>query len=151
MATTDADIKKALGKYAKFEGDTVRAVALELPSLAGGLREATKVEPYVMHRGDRGYLLIEVDCSKVRHEDFIDKNAGEKASDREPGGDCTRVQILIPGVVAFADADLVKPIVDQMRDRQRAQNDHDAGEPQIEGLADGSDPEPEADDDEQDA
>lgn len=137
MSTTQ--VEKVLGKYATFENDEVKAVALEIPSIGGGLNDAIKVEPFLMHGGDKAYLVVEVDCDKIRHDPYVDRNAGEKRADRVgQGGPWTRVQILVPGTVAFVDEDLVRDLIVQQADRVRAMKDEEDGQPQIPGVGDGT-------------
>lgn len=77
-----------------FEGLPVRRVGVELPSAAGGLRDAIKVEPRIIHQGDEGVLLIRYQCQKVRF-DPIDKD--------EPDGDQERVHVLKVVAAMFDD------------------------------------------------
>lgn len=117
---SDVDLAAVLGDQAKFEGEEVVAVALEIPTIAGGLQDAVQVEPFLMHGGDDAYVLMKVRCDKIRHDPFVDRNAGEKASERRgEGGPWRRVQILIPGTVAFVDETFAAGAIENMAAKVR--------------------------------
>lgn len=53
----------------EFEGRPILSHALELPSLAGGLREAAEVNgSRIIRRGEEAYLLIHVTGNKTRFD-----------------------------------------------------------------------------------
>lgn len=61
-----ADEEEGLGE---FEGRPVLSAAVELPSLAGGLREAAEVQGgTLIHRGDTVYILIKATGAKTRFD-----------------------------------------------------------------------------------
>lgn len=55
-----------------FEGDEVLAVGIEIPSAAGGLREALAIDPIVMHRDEEVMVLLKCKVQKLRHEPVKD-------------------------------------------------------------------------------
>lgn len=57
------------GPFGEFEGRPVLSAAVELPSLAGGLREAAEVAGgRAIHHGEEGYLLIKYRGNKTRFD-----------------------------------------------------------------------------------
>lgn len=57
------------GPYGEFEGRPVLSAAIELPSLAGGLREAAEVSGgRAIHHGEEGYLLVKFRGNKTRFD-----------------------------------------------------------------------------------
>lgn len=57
------------GMFGEFEGRPVNSTAVELPSLAGGLRDASEVEGgRVIKAGDEAYILIKVTGAKTRFQ-----------------------------------------------------------------------------------
>lgn len=80
--TEETTIVHAIGD--EWEGQTITGVAFELPGLAGGLRDAVKVnggEPIA--RGQKRFLLLEVVGSKTRFDPSKDDEH-----------ECVRVDIL---------------------------------------------------------
>lgn len=69
MSTTDTT---TLGD---FEGDPVSEVGIEIPSAAGGLREALAIDPVVMHKDDESMVLLRTKVKKIRHEPVKDSDA----------------------------------------------------------------------------
>lgn len=82
-----------------FEGAPVTRAGVEIPSAAGGLREAMKVEPRILHQGDEGYLVIKYVVQKVRF-DPLKKD--------EPDGDQERVHVLQAESATFIADELVE-------------------------------------------
>lgn len=55
-----------------FEGVPVLRAAIEIPSIAGGLREAMKFDPVQLHHDDEGYLALRFRVKKVRFDPVKD-------------------------------------------------------------------------------
>ena len=55
-----------------FEGVPVLRAAIEIPSIAGGLREAMKFEPVQLHHDDEGFLALKFRVKKVRFDPVKD-------------------------------------------------------------------------------
>lgn len=91
-----------------FEGLPVRQVGIEVPGVAGGLRDAIKIEPQEFHQGDEGYLTLRWKVGKVRFEP-IDKE--------DPGGDQRRVHVF--NVLSAAIVDGEQPAATALDEQQR--------------------------------
>lgn len=70
-----------------FEGERVTESRIEIPGAAGGLQESLAFDPIELHRGDEVYVLMHLECVKVRHEP-VDPKA--------ENSDLRRVHILKP-------------------------------------------------------
>lgn len=88
-----------------FEGLAVRQAGLEAPGMAGGLREAMRIDPAAFHQGAHIVTIEEHVVQKVRHEP-IDPEA--------PDGDQRRVHILRTLTVAIAADELVALVQAQL-------------------------------------
>ena len=138
MAKISEELKAVLkdAGATRFLHGPVVNIAVEMPAMAGGLRDAVDVEPFLIDEGERAFLLVEVSADgKYTHRPFIDKNAGEKKDDRT-GPPWTLVQTLKPGTVARIDEDLVVDAIDAMADRVRVFRDEEAGTPQLPSISD---------------
>jgi hypothetical protein len=93
-------------KLEPFEGVDVLGAGIEIPGAAGGLRDAMKIEPRQFHGGDRLYVVLECDVSKVRFDPI--------ASDGEMLG-WRRVHVLAAQAATFVDGDLVKEAIDSQK------------------------------------
>jgi len=72
---TDDPTSEQSGPFGSFEGRPVLSAAIELPSLAGGLREAAEVSGgRAIHFEEEGYLLIKFKGNKTRFDPV--KNTG---------------------------------------------------------------------------
>ncbi len=130
-------IETILGPEAVHFGEPVVNVAIKIPSLAGGLRDALDVEPFVVREGERVFLIIEaLPTGEDGYTPFVDKNAGEKRGERV-SGPYTYWQKLDAGTIVRADEDLVASLIESMADRVRALRDEERGRAQIPGLGDG--------------
>jgi len=109
-------------KVGEFEGKDIRRTSVEIPGVAGGLRKAMKIDPRVMKQGETGYIAIEFEVDKVRH-DPLDKDS--------PAGDQERVHILKAIGATFIDGASVKKAVDDMKDKVRKLDDEKKGRTQI--------------------
>lgn len=91
-----------------FEGLPVRQVGIEVPGVAGGLRDAIKIDPQEFHQGDEGYLTLRWKVGKVRFEP-IDKE--------DPAGDQRRVHVF--NVLSAAIVDGEQPAATALEDQKR--------------------------------
>lgn len=91
-----------------FEGKDVLAAAIEIPNAAGGLREAMAIDPQEYHHGERRYVVLELDCTKVRFDPVKDT------------GGLRRVHVFSATGATFVDADLVAKHVEAQRERIEA-------------------------------
>ncbi len=94
-------------KLGTFEGKDERRAGVEIPSVAGGLRKAMKIQPRRMKQGERGYIAFEYVVEKIKHVP-IDMDA--------PTGDQERIHVLGVEGVTFIDSDLVKESIEQMKE-----------------------------------
>lgn len=60
---------EALGS---FEGRQILGVGIEIPSAAGGFREALVVDPVLLHTGETVFVVIETRVGKVRFDPIAD-------------------------------------------------------------------------------
>lgn len=92
----------AAQKLGDFEGKDERRAGVEIPSVAGGLRKAMKIQPRRMAQGERGYIAFEYIVEKIKHSP-IDPD--------QPAGDQERIHVLGVEGVTFIDDDLVKEAI----------------------------------------
>lgn len=93
-------------KLGSFEGKDERRAGVEIPSVAGGLRKAMKIQPRTMRQGERGYIAFEYIVEKIKHNP-IDKD--------NPAGDQERVHVLGVEGVTFIDSELVKTEIEEQK------------------------------------
>ena len=72
MASADLAAALANNDLGEFEGAKVLSVGIEIPSVAGGLREALKIDPQVMHRDDEVMVLLRCKVGKLRFDPVKD-------------------------------------------------------------------------------
>lgn len=114
-----------------FEGKAVRQAGLEIPSAAGGLREALAIAPQEFHQGDTVFVVFELVTQKVRF-DPINKNA--------PDEDQRRVHVFTVKNATFVDEQIVRAQLDeQSRLAAEAREAREAARRQREGMPDLSD------------
>lgn len=87
-----------------FEGREVITARVAVTNAGDGLSAAMAVEPRELHCGDRVYLVIECDVTKVRFETVKDTDS------------MARVHILRAGAATLVDRDLVAA---QLAEQQR--------------------------------
>lgn len=61
-----------MSKLSDFEGLEVTQSSIEIPGAAGGFRDALKVDPIELHKGDVIHAVLECEVQKIRH-DSLDK------------------------------------------------------------------------------
>lgn len=113
-----------------FEGHPVLSTAMELPSLAGGLREAIDVAGGApIHKDEEGYLLVKFKGNKTRFDPVKDTN-GYK-----------RVDIPTVPSVAIVEGEAVERLmadheaaVGRRRAEEQRQKDEEQGTPRIPGT-----------------
>lgn len=99
-----------------FEGKQVLASAIEIPNAAGGLREAMKIDPNEFHHGDKRYVVLEIDCAKVRFDPIPNTEA------------LTRVHVFNAAAATFVDADLVVEHLEKQKARIALAKDEESGQ-----------------------
>lgn len=118
---TDTDLAAALAdtsKLSDFEGLSVRQVGIEIPGAAGGLRDPLRVDPQEWHKGERLWVVFELQVSKVRF-DSIDRD--------DPAGDQRRVHITDVLGSAIVERDLVADALAEQKRRVDAAKEAAAG------------------------
>lgn len=91
-----------------FEGQDVLSVGIEIPGAAGGLREALKIDPVQLHKGDKAYVLLETTTDKIRFDPVKDSDG------------LKRVHILAVEQGMLVDESLVRDHLDRQRERVEA-------------------------------
>lgn len=102
------DLAEALATHdglGEFEGDDVLRVAIEIPNAAGGLREAMKFAPIVLHRGDEVFIGLRCNVKKLRFDPIPDVE-----------GAVARIQILDAEEAVFIDGDTLAEALQKQRD-----------------------------------
>lgn len=67
-------------KLSRFEGLEVTQSSIEIPGAAGGLRDALKVDPVELHKGEITHVVLECEVLKVRHDPIDNEDiTGEQA------------------------------------------------------------------------
>ena len=112
---------------APFEGREVLSCGVEVPSVAGGLRESVDVDPIEIHHGDQGVLVLRWRCKKVRFDGVKDTEG------------LRRVAVLDVLAAAFADDEFEKAgdeYLDTQAERIRHLRDLKTGQGNLaDGLA----------------
>lgn len=111
----------AVKTLSDFEGLTVTESGIEIPDAAGGLRDALKVDPIELHKGQRVHIVLECDVSKLRF-DPIDKDALDGAQ--------RRVHVFKTSRAAIVSESLVRSELDAQSERIAAAK---AAAEQVEG------------------
>lgn len=109
--TTAAGALADTSKLTDFEGLSVRQVGIEIPGAAGGLRDPLRIDPQEWHKGERLFVVFELQVSKVRF-DSIDRD--------DPAGDQRRVHITDVIGSAIVDRELVAEALAEQRRRVQA-------------------------------
>lgn len=97
-----------LGEY---QGLPVKALGIELPSAAGGLRDPMKVSPVLLQAGEHVFVTFELNPRKFRFDPV-------EEADEIIGW--TLVGILSVENATFVDEDLVRDQLDEMAERVEA-------------------------------
>lgn len=95
-------------KLSDFEGLEVTQSSIEIPGAAGGFREALKVDPVELHKGQVIHAVLECEVQKIRH-DSLDKE--------DLTGPQERVHILRVTGAAIVDRSLVGDALDAQAER----------------------------------
>lgn len=107
LPSTDETAKLLGFELEPFEGLPVIQSKIEIPSAAGGLRDAMKIEPRAWRKGDTTFVLMECTVGKVRFDPVTDDETGPQA----------RVHVLhaIAGTVLAPE--VAKTWIDEQKDR----------------------------------
>lgn len=99
-----------------FEGKQVLAAGIEIPNAAGGLQDALKIDPEEFHHGEKRYVVLEIDCAKIRFDPIPKTNA------------LTRVHVFSAVGAVFVDEDLVAEHLAKQKARLALAKDEASGQ-----------------------
>lgn len=88
-----------------FEGADVLGVGIEIPSAAGGLRDALKIDPLVMHRGEERLVLLRTTVGKIRFDPVKDTKG------------VTRVHVLDTSEAVIVDGEVYEQALVAQREK----------------------------------
>lgn len=120
------DLASALAdtsQLSAFDGRDVIRTTVAVTNAGDGLSEAMSIEPREMHHGQRVYLVLECEVSKIRFDPVKDTNA------------LTRVHVLRAGNASLVDADLVKKHLDEQAERIQRAKDAASGQGRLDDEA----------------
>jgi len=86
----------------EFEGRKITKTTIAVTKAGDGLSTAMKIDPVLLHQGDRVYVVLECNVGKVTFDPYDD-------------GVAARVQNLEAGVATLIDADVVKKAIEDQR------------------------------------
>lgn len=89
----------------KFEGAEVLGVGIEIPSAAGGLRDALRIDPLVMHRNEERLVLLRCTVGKIRFDPVKDTKG------------VTRVHVLDTSEATIVDGEVFEQALAAQRER----------------------------------
>jgi hypothetical protein len=95
-------------KLKAFEGLPVTSAGVEIPSAGGGLRDALRVDPVELHKGETVFVVLQCEVGKVRF-DPVDRD--------EPAGPQRRVHVLGTTAATIVDRELVASALDAQAER----------------------------------
>jgi hypothetical protein len=87
----------------KFEGRDVLQATIKVTNAGDGLSEALGIEPAEMHLGEKVYLVIEAEVSKVNYEELKDT------------GTLRRVHTLRAGTATIVEPEFAVEVIEQQR------------------------------------
>lgn len=99
-----------------FEGTPVVGTGIEIPSAAGGLRDALKIDPQVLHKGQRVMVLLDCEVGKIRHDPVKDSD------------EWNRVHILATNGATIVDGDVFDEALAAQADRIARAKDAESGQ-----------------------
>lgn len=105
-----------------YEGKPIRKMAIEVRNTSGGLNAAIKVDPQVIHAGERRFVVYEVVFDKFRFDPMDDGDAW-----------CL-VPIGSAGTAAFLDEATVRDAIEQARAAQVTLDDEKHGRTPMEPV-----------------
>lgn len=95
----------------EFEGIPVYSAAMAIRGLGDGLSKAVATDPRAFHQRDRVFIVVEAECTDVRHPVLKDTDG------------LTRKHEFLAGTATFVDESLVRDLLDA----QDAKNEALAG------------------------
>jgi len=98
-----------------FDDRDVLRTTIAVTNAGDGLSDALKVDPQLMHLGDKVYVVLECEVAKVRFDPIKDTDA------------LSRVHVLKAGTATLVDADLVRAQLDEQAERIQRAKEAEAG------------------------
>jgi hypothetical protein len=99
-----------------FDGKDVLRTAISVTNAGDGLSEAMKVDPTLLHLGDKVYVVLECEVAKVRFDPIKDIDDA-----------VSRVHVLKAGTATMVDADLVQQQLAEQAERIQLAKEAEAG------------------------
>ena len=119
--------KKGAG-LTPFEGKEVRKMGIAITNAGDGLSESMNVAPAEHESGERLFVILEVEVTKV---------AFEPLSKGDPGGPQKRIETMRAGTATLADAKLVGDLIAEQAERNLLAKERDGGTERLPGVDDG--------------
>ena len=116
-----------------FEGIEVMEATAAVRKAGDGLSEALHFAPFVIHKGETRFLVLQVECTDVQHP-WIDKKDHAKGAVRKHILDASTGVFLDSKAVEKAIADQEKRLA-KFRDEERVRKENEKGVFQFDGLA----------------
>ncbi len=107
----------------------VIAAGIELPSAAGGLRDALTIDPELFEHGERAYVVLDVTMNKLKHNPItLEDPDGYEIEGWE------RVHVFDVNGATFIDADAVKAALADQALKIRKAEDEARGQTTLDGI-----------------
>lgn len=91
-----------------FEGTEVSSSTAVVRKTGDGLSEEMHFAPFVVHKGEKRFLVLEVECTDIGHP-WLDKKDHDKGAARK--------HIFDAGVGFFLDDDIIREAAERQRER----------------------------------
>lgn len=102
LATALAADPNGLGD---FEGRTILSTTIQITNAGDGLSQAMKVDPIILHHGEKRFVVLEVDVDKIRFDPIKDTQG------------VARVHVLKASTATFIDGAAVEEALDAQREK----------------------------------
>lgn len=90
-----------------FDGRDVLGTTIAVTGAGDGLSQALRLDPTVLHIGEKVFVVLEAEVVKVRHEGIKDTEA------------LTRVHMVRAGTAALVDESEISEMLERQRERLR--------------------------------
>lgn len=115
-------------KLHRFEGREVIGTKIAITGAGDGLSEAMSIEPEELRLGEKVFVVLEAEVSKITHTQVKDTDS------------LIRVQNLKAGVATLVDEDMVADVLAEQREKNRRAAEEKAGVTRLD-FGDGADDE----------
>lgn len=96
----------------EHEGKPIRRTSLEVRNIAGGLHKATKTDPFILHPGERAFIVAEVIGGPHTFKPLDDGSGGDFDA-------WERVNVSNADTVVIVDEELVAEMIEKQREKNR--------------------------------